>query len=133
MAFNDRLGQDLAAASLRYTDARIMQFDTVGFMRDWIAGPQGVGLDAVNACVDGTFAKVRSVCADPDQHVYWDGTHFSARVHVALGDAFATAVPEPASLALMAWGLWGLSGLLWLQSRRGRVFLPCVHSHWRQR
>lgn len=118
LSFNASLTADLASARQRLADAHIVHFDTMGYMQAWRQSPRAEGMDATQACVDGTFARVVSVCAEPDRHVYWDGTHYSARVHAELGSAFASAVPEPAGLALMGWGLFGLS---WLVNRLGRV------------
>jgi phospholipase/lecithinase/hemolysin len=112
MAFNQQLLTDLDAARTRHADAHIVHFDTMAYLNDWLDGPQGSALEQLQACVDGSFYQVDAVCADPGRHVYWDGTHFSAAAHERLGHAFASAVPEPARLAMMAWGLVAVSLVL---------------------
>jgi phospholipase/lecithinase/hemolysin len=58
--------------------------------------PGAYGFTNVTApCFDGA-----SVCANPDQYIFWDTVHPTARVHQILGDAFTAAVPEPSTLAL---------------------------------
>lgn len=91
----------------------IRTFDTPSFVQNLISG----GLDGTTPCVSGGFWGVESVCANPDQHVFWDGTHFSAVVHQQLGVAMAAVVPEPSTYLL--WGLGILA--LGMATRRHRL------------
>ena len=53
-----------------------------------------------SACLNGS-----TVCANPDQYLFWDSIHPTAVSHLALGSAVAAAVPEPATWAMMFIGL----------------------------
>jgi hypothetical protein len=52
------------------------------------------------ACFNGV-----TVCANPDQYLFWDTIHPTAHGHSLLAAAAATAVPEPATLLLLASGV----------------------------
>ena len=65
-------------------------------------------------CLTGiVFTGNGSVCSNPDSFVFWDGAHPTSAAHRVLGDAFAAAVPEPATLTLL-----GLGMALGFRSRR---------------
>jgi len=77
----------------------IIGFDTFSFVDAAIANPGAFGFTNVSdPCFNGV-----TVCANPDQYVFWDLVHPTARSHELLGNAFAAAVvPEPPTLALCA-------------------------------
>ncbi|HEX5356086.1 MAG TPA: SGNH/GDSL hydrolase family protein [Aquabacterium sp.] len=112
-AYNQSLTTALRQASAKHPDAAIQSFDTVNYLSALLAAPGTAFADTSTACVKGTFENVISVCANPQDHVYWDGTHFTTGLHARLGTAFAAAVPETASGTQMVWGLGGLGSLLW--------------------
>lgn len=112
-AYNQSLTKALRDASARHPDAAIQSFDTANYLSALLAAPDADFADTRTACVKGTFETVISVCTNPQDHVYWDGTHFTTGLHARLGTAFAAAVPETASGTQMSWGLGGLAGLLW--------------------
>lgn len=57
-----------------------------------------------------------TVCANPDQHFFWDPEHPTARVHELLATDLAAALPEPGSLLLT---LAGTALALRQRRRRG--------------
>ena len=59
---------------------------------------------ATNPCLTGGLLVGGTVCSSPDQFVFWDPVHPTTAAHRVLGDGFARAVPEPATLALLGLG-----------------------------
>jgi cholinesterase len=76
-------------------------FDTAGLMRNIVANPSAFGFTNVTSqCFDGT-----TVCANPDQYLFFDDFHPTAAAHAILGQEFAeAAVPEPATCILVLSG-----------------------------
>lgn len=96
--FNLFLGQTIAQLEGALPGLNIIEFDTFSFVDAAIANPGVYGFTNVtDPCFDGA-----TVCANPDQYIFWDTVHPTARAHEILGDAFTAAVPEPATPALVA-------------------------------
>jgi phospholipase/lecithinase/hemolysin len=79
--------------------------DTYSLLDGIVANPSAFGLTNVTApCLVGT-----TVCATPNQFLFWDGQHPTAAGHALVADDALTLVtPEPASITLAFAGLIGL-------------------------
>ncbi len=95
-----------------------------------VADPSAFGLTNVTTpCFSGDFETPGSVCADPDQSLFWDGEH-PTKVGQALtadlafdvltGTTDPALVPEPSTWAMMLTGFTGL-GLAGWRARRTRM------------
>ena len=84
-------------AGLGDPDVSFTIFDTFGAQEALAPG----FADASVACTSTAFC-------DPDQHFFLDELHPTARVHALLAEQLVAAVPEPATVLLVALGLAGL-------------------------
>lgn len=94
--FNGQLDADLAplAGSLGIT---IYRLDAYSLFQAIVADPGAYGLtDVTTPCKSGT-----TICADPDQHLFWDSVHPTTVVHGFIAAAGLAAVPEPELAALL--------------------------------
>jgi outer membrane lipase/esterase len=81
----------------QYPDASVGLADVNSFLLDVAAAPAALGFTNVNeSCVPvvtGTIPAGLTACANPDQHLFWDGVHPTARVHQLIGtNVFATLI-----------------------------------------
>ncbi len=84
-------------------------FDTSAILYSALGDPSFT--NKTDPCFDGM-----SVCANPEQYVFWDDFHPTTRVHEIAGQALAaTAIPEPAAYISVA------SGLVLILLRRRRA------------
>jgi phospholipase/lecithinase/hemolysin len=82
--------------------AEIVQFDTAGAFAQIRADPSAFGFENVT---DSCVANLASGVCNPsnwDKWVFWDGVHPTTASHALLGAGFRAAVPEPASVMLLA-------------------------------
>jgi cholinesterase len=86
----------------------VLFFDTASLLRTVVNNPGAYGLTNVtDACFDP--ANAGPVCATPDQYLFFDDLHPSARGHQILAESLAaTAVPEPATFAVSGFVLGAL-------------------------
>ena len=74
-------------------------FDTSAVLYSVLGDPSFT--NKTEPCFDGV-----SVCANPEQYVFWDDFHPTTRVHAIAAQALAaTAIPEPAAFVTVASGL----------------------------
>jgi len=87
--------------------------DTFNLLRSINANPAAYGFtDVTDPCFNGT-----TVCANPNQYLFWDGFHPTTAADTILANEFAAAAPEPSSLVLIG---SGMSGLIVLVRRKYR-------------
>lgn len=96
----------------------IIELDVFAFLNDVITNPGLYGItNTTGRCYSGTtgVGGAGTVCANPDEYVFWDGIHPTAAAHEALGNyALAQVVPVPAA----AWLLASAVGVLgWLRRK----------------
>lgn len=89
-------------------------FNVDALLNQIVANPGAYGFTNVtDACFDGT-----TVCANPDQYLFWDKIHPTSRGDAILAGQFRGAVtPEPSSIVLLGSGIAGMAGAL-LRRRR---------------
>jgi phospholipase/lecithinase/hemolysin len=101
--YNDYLVAGLAGLGLP-TSARLIYFDTKTELENGLAQAASNGFTNLTAaCYDGA-----TVCANPDEYIFWDDLHMTTAVHDYLGQRMFAAispVPEPAQAALLFAGL----------------------------
>lgn len=106
LGFNQALLATLPALEGLAPGVDITYFDTSAALLGVIADPAALGLTNVSdACLVWGPQGIASLCAKPDEYLFWDQVHPSDRVAMELGRQFAVAVPEPESLTMLALGL----------------------------
>lgn len=109
LAFNFFLNKTIDDLGLALSGLDLIKFDTFGLLTSVVADKDTFGLSNVSdACYNDVTG---AVCANPDQYLFWDSAHPTARGHQILAAGFAVAVPEPATLALFILAMAGLAVL----------------------
>jgi phospholipase/lecithinase/hemolysin len=122
LAFNAELATQLGDLNSQFPTADIFQFDTYSFLNGVIADPLSYGFtDVQNACLALSCDDPDSGL-DPGSFLYWDDFHPTTYAHSVIASGFASAVPEPETLAMFIGGLFvlGIAGL-----RRRELVQPC--------
>lgn len=114
--YNFYFAQGLTAYDAANPAIDIKLFDVYGFMTSIITKVKTDG--SFMGFTDVTSQCQTTVGCVPSQAFFWDDEHPTARVHEVLGTAFAAAVPEPETYALM---LGGLSIVGWAVRRQRRA------------
>ncbi|MCP5146366.1 MAG: SGNH/GDSL hydrolase family protein [Gammaproteobacteria bacterium] len=96
--FNENLAQQLTVLD-SLLPGEIYQVDVAAIVADAMANPAAYGFsNATDSCV---AALLTTGLCDPASWLFWDGVHPTARAHSVLAAAFAAAIPEPSTLALL--------------------------------
>ncbi len=118
-AFNATLDAaiDAARASLAPSGVQLREFDTAQYLRDIAASPPAGLANVAGACIADTAA----LAAGCPGYLFFDDVHPTTQAYALLARQFelAAALPEPATLALLAAGV-----VLLGTRRRGRAPLP---------
>ena len=110
-SYNPKLEQKLMDFRTAHPDVFLFGWDTYSQFDDMLSNPASYGFtNTEQAAFDNSGAYPGTVVADPNSHVFWDGTHPTEAGHTILGQDALLAitlltVPEPSSLALMIFGL----------------------------
>ncbi|MBC7701575.1 SGNH/GDSL hydrolase family protein [Aquabacterium sp.] len=106
VAFNTNLTTALQGLQGNLTGATIRVFDpnpSLNAARDALLAEGGT---AATSCWTGNYTGTGgTLCANPDLYTLWDDVHPTARLHLALGQSMAAAVPEPSTFGLALVGL----------------------------
>jgi len=113
MGFNGGLTSTLDFFEATHPGVDLIRFDSFGTFENTIANAASFGLtNTTERCYTGDdlgFTGGGTVCANPEQYLFWDGIHPTSVAHRILGEAMLTAVPEPASFVLIGVGLSALA------------------------
>jgi phospholipase/lecithinase/hemolysin len=93
--------------------------DTFSLVDAIVANPSAFHLtDVTDPCLTGGT----TVCANPNQFLFWDQLHPTAAVHaIVAADAFTLVTPEPSSVWLTGAGFLGLCLLARRYAHRDRI------------
>ena len=104
--FNTNLAAALQGLQGSLSGATIHVFDPNPSLlagRDAIVAEGGT---TTASCWTGNYTGTGgTLCANPDLYTLWDGVHPTARLHLAMGQAMAAAVPELSTVGLALVGL----------------------------
>lgn len=82
----------LKAFAKQYPSARIRTFDTFTYSQEQITQAAADGYNVTDPCYDPPFMGLPgAVCANPDNHLFWDTNHPTAAGAKVIGAAFAKA------------------------------------------
>ena len=109
--FNFNLGQQLTLLD-QVSPAEIVPFDTAAAFNAILQDPGAYGFtNWTQGCVlNFGFGPGQCNPTNWDSWLFWDGVHPTTATHQILGAQFAAAVPEPASIVLLAIAILALGG-----------------------
>lgn len=78
--------------------------DIAGLFNAALADPAAFGFtNSSQPCLD--LATLASQCGTPESYLFWDEVHPTTVAHGFIGSAFASAIPEPPPILMLAAGL----------------------------
>ncbi len=108
LIYNVALQQDLASLTA-IPGTALSYLDTFTLLDNTIADPAAFGLTNVtDPCYIGTYFGGGSVCANPDQYLFWDSLHPTAADHAIIAAAAVNNVPEPGTITILSAAVVGL-------------------------
>lgn len=92
----------------------IYELDTGAVIQDMIDNPGAYGFTNVTqGAYNGDYLGSGTVVSNPEDYLFWDTVHPSTLAHGQVAAAALLAVPEPATIALAAFGLAALAVCCW--------------------
>ncbi|MUH00589.1 phospholipase [Scytonema sp. UIC 10036] len=122
--FNASLAAALSNLSQTLPGINLITFDSAALFQDAIANPAKYGFTNVTeSCINPVNL---TICANPNNYLFWDNLHPTTTAHAILGELVFTkltseskTVPEPTSSVSI--GILGLAWLMQFISRRSRL------------
>ena len=87
--YNEQLNGTLSLLKMYYPDIKFKQLNFFDILNDVVFNPGKFGIsNNVSPCID-YFTLGDQVCGAPDEYVFWDGIHPTAKVHRLVGEIAA--------------------------------------------
>ena len=87
--YNEQLNGTLSLLNTYYPDIKFQRLDFFDILNDVVFNPGKYGIsNNVSPCID-YFTMSDQVCDAPNEYVFWDGIHPTARVHRIVGEIAA--------------------------------------------
>ena len=105
VAFNTELAFDLGKLSATDPGLNLYQMNLYTLFNSAIATPSAYGLTDVSDPAhtgDPSYLGTGTIVANPSGYLFWDELHPTTTGHALVAQAAIAAVPEPASMALLA-------------------------------
>jgi outer membrane lipase/esterase len=112
--FNAALASDLDTLDASAPGIKDYRLDVAGLFANLVANPSAYGLTNVTdpaapgLTIGDTTYDTSLEVPNPNQYLFWDSFHPTAKGNVLLGQAALALVPEPATLTLLAFCAGGV-------------------------
>lgn len=86
--FNSNFSAEISILQNKNKDKTLEVFDLYSLISDIISRSSSYGIsNTVDRCWNGS-SSAESVCANPDSYVFFDGIHFTSRIHQFIANKF---------------------------------------------